>query len=139
MRGGVRFGPADRGGIVAVAERKTIGDELAGHAGHDGIADLVARALAFGRILKDFRRWLALAVALVAHIGGPDRAAPDRLALGLVAAKELRAPPAGRRCEKLPAEIDRITQAGVETEPGGWVIEMGGVARKENAAVAIAV
>src|SRR4051794_17593822 len=109
MRGGVRLGPADRGGIVAVAERKTIGDELAGHARHDGIADLVARSLALSRILKDLRRRFALAVALVARVGMADVATSDRLALGLVAAKELRTAPAGQRCGKLPAEIDGVT------------------------------
>src|SRR6266545_7716990 len=96
MRRGICLVPADRGGVVAIAERKTIGDELAGHAYHDGIAHLAARAFALRRILKDLRCRLALAVALVAHIGVADVAAPDRLALGLVAGKELRAAPAGQ-------------------------------------------
>src|SRR5258705_13903051 len=109
MRRGVRLVPADRRGIVAVAERKTIGDELAGHTRHDGIAHLAAPAFALRRVLKYLRRRLALAVTLVAHIGMADVAAPDRLALRLVAAKELRAAPAGQRCGQLPAEIDGIT------------------------------
>src|SRR5262249_9564552 len=139
MRGGARFVPADRGGVVAIAERKTIGDELASHARHDGVAHLAAGALPLGSILKDLRRRLALAVALVAHIGMADVAAADRLAFDFVAAEEGRSAPAGKRGGKLPAEIDGIAQAGVEAKPRGWMIEMGGVASKENAAVAIGI
>src|SRR5262249_57250456 len=97
MRGGARFVPADRGGVVAIAERKTIGDELASHARHDGVAHLAARALTLSSILKDLRRRLALAVALVAHIGMADVAAADRLAFGFLSAQEWRAAPPGTR------------------------------------------
>src|SRR5258705_1548177 len=89
MRRGVRLVPADRRGIVAVAERKTIGDELAGHACHDGIAHLAARAFALRRILKYLQRRLALAVALVAHIGMTAVAAAHRLAPHLLAAQDV--------------------------------------------------
>src|SRR6185295_6635818 len=109
MRGGVRFVPADRGGVVTISERKTVGDELASHARHDGIAHLAARAFTLGSILKDLRRWLTLAVALMAHVGVADVAAPDRLALDLVALEQSRAAPAGECGGKLPAEIDRIS------------------------------
>src|SRR5262245_26676807 len=95
MCGRACFVPADRGGVIAIAERKTIGDELAGHARHDGIAHRAARVVALGRILKNRWRWLALAVALVAHVGVADVAAPDWLSFDLVAAEERRAAPAG--------------------------------------------
>src|SRR4051794_30454871 len=109
MRGGARFVPADRGGVVAIAERKAVGDEFPSHARHDGITHFAARVFALGRILKSFRRRLALTVALVAHIGVANVAASDRLTLNLVAAKQPRATPAGQRRGQLPAEIDRVT------------------------------
>src|SRR5438128_659973 len=80
----LRLVPADGRGIVAVAEREAVGDELARHRADDGVTHRAARRLARPRILEYLRRRFPLAVALVAHIGMADIAAPDRLPLDRV-------------------------------------------------------
>src|SRR5262249_46176101 len=85
---------ADRGGVVAIAECKAVGDELPGHAADDRLAECAARSLAGGRGLEDFRRRLALAIAGVAHVGVADVASADRPALDLVALEQPVAAPA---------------------------------------------
>src|SRR5262249_54857602 len=79
------------------------------------------------------------AVNGVAYVGMADIEPADRLALDLVAFKEAGAAPAGEHRGQFPAEVDRIAEAGIESESGGGMIEVGRISGEENASDAIGV
>src|SRR5439155_21942016 len=114
------FRPTDRRAIVAVTERKAVSDEFLGLRFDDRLAHFLAGTRTVGGVFEDFRVRLLLAIVGVAHVGMGDIATPDRLALDLIAVEETRAAPARERRGKLPAEIDRVAEAGIEAKVRGW-------------------
>src|SRR5262249_35024030 len=91
------------------------------------------------RIHGDLGMGRLLALVVVAETGMTDIANADRAALRLVALEKPRAAPAGDHRRQLPAEVDRVAEAGVEAKPCGRMIEVRRIAREENAAMTVVV
>ncbi len=131
-RGRAPVRPADRRGIVAVAERDPVGDELGGLRAHDRLAHGAARLRARGGVERDLGMRALRPVGVVGHAGMADIAHAHRMALDLVGIHEASAAPARQHGGELPGQIDRIAETGIEPEPGGRMIEMGGVAGEKD-------
>ena len=134
--------PDDRRVVVAVAEHHAVGEPFVPHDGGEPVAVFLARGVVGRARRENLRAGQALAgrqhaAKIAARLR--DVAQADRPPLGVVGAQELRAAPALHHGLELPAEIDRVADAGVHAEAAGRRHQMGGVAGDEDAVGAVAV
>src|SRR5215831_9182464 len=126
-------------GRGATPSPQTIGDDASGLNAYQILAHLAPGFRARRRIHGDLGMGRLLALVVVAETGMTDIANADRAALRLVALEKPRAAPAGNHRRQLPAEVDRVAEAGVEAKPCGRMIEVRRIAREENAAMTVVV
>ena len=121
-----------RGVLVAVAEDQ-VGAEVLGPlglldpAGGGRPGAVAVRSRAVEAVVEQLRRQRR-------HVRGRlvDHPPVQRPAFGLVGVEQRRTAPSGQRRRELPAQVDRVADAGVEAVAAERRVEVGGVADQEH-------
>src|SRR5262245_2038244 len=132
-------GPADRRGIVDIAERGAVGEVDRGLRGDDGLAHIAARAFTLRAVFRDLGMRRSPPVAHEISRRLLHDALGHRPALALVGVEQAASTPSLDHGGELPAEISGVAHAGVEAETAGGRVLMRGVAGEEDAAYPVAV
>src|SRR3954454_18467622 len=130
---------ADRRVLIPVADLETGGAEHPADAAYKRFADMLSYLRSRGAVLLDRRDSTAVLFVFRIEFGGhADVSSANRPPLGVVRRQQAVAAPSAQYRSKLPAEIDRVGDAGVHAQRAGRRQLMDGVASQEDAAVRIA-